>query len=206
MHRSVPRLLALAATILLGACATAVTGPATVTPGQTATFNAQFFSGQSATNATGYAYVDLPAGWTFQSGTYTGTVNGAAVSGAVAPASDPGICVLPAPAVGYQRQVFSVGPFPAVAQNDSLSVNATFVVNGAPGAYTVGVRGAANGLCQGSPTQAPPPPPIAFGVVVGQPAAPAIPVPTLGTTAVVATALLLLAFAMRRRRTTPMPR
>ena len=179
---------------LLSACGVSgVSGPGAVTPGQTATYTATYGGPGTGTNVTVYGYADVPLGWTFAQGSYSGTVNGAPASGPITLAAvDPGACVLGAPAAGYQRIIVQAGPFPTVVTGDGATVSASFVVGGATGSYTLQFWAGATttsgpGACQGAPPDQPGAP-ATFGVTVTQPQQ----VPALGSTAL---ALLLLALA-----------
>lgn len=138
--------------ILVGCFVTGLTGPTTVTVGQSATYDIPFETDSSGTNGTAYVFVDVPTGWTLTGATYNATVNGSATSGnattGVVQSGTPCIAV-PAPAAGYQRHGFSA-TFPTVTGSDSGTLHVTFTVSGPAGGYTLRAFG---GGSFGGPTQ-----------------------------------------------------
>src|SRR5882762_989006 len=89
--RSLPVVIA----VLLIACGVdTITGPATVTVGQNATYDYAWSykdvtDPATSTNASAEVTVFVPAGWTVVSATYNGSVNGSPVSGTATPMAPP---------------------------------------------------------------------------------------------------------------------
>ena len=131
---------------------TAVTGPTTVTIGQSVTYDIPFETDSSGSNGTAYVFFDVPSGWTLTAATYDATVNGSATSGnattGVAQSGTPCIAV-PGPPAGYQRLGFSA-TFPTVTASDSGTLHVTLTVGGPTGGYTLSAFG---GGSFGGPTQ-----------------------------------------------------
>jgi uncharacterized repeat protein (TIGR01451 family) len=146
-------LSALLLLLLAAACfVTGLTGPTTVTVGQSATYDIPFETDSSGTNGTAYVFVDVPTGWTLTNATYNATVNGSATSGSattgVAQSGTPCVAVA-APPAGYQRLGFSA-TFPIVTAADSGTLHVTFTIGGPTGSYTLSAFG---GGSFGGPTQ-----------------------------------------------------
>jgi uncharacterized repeat protein (TIGR01451 family) len=151
--RAVPSFLLLSALLLLVACfVTNLTGPTTLTLGQTATYDVAFATDSSGTNGTAYVFMDVPSGWTVTAATYDANVNGSNTSGnattGVVQSGTPCVAAT-GPAPGYQRLGFSV-TFPTVTSNDSGTLHVTFTIGGAAGGYTLAAFG---GGSFGGPTQ-----------------------------------------------------
>jgi len=131
---------------------TAVTGPTTVTVGQSVTYDIPFETDSSGSNGTAYVFFDVPTGWTLTNATYNATVNGSATSGnattGVAQSGTPCIAAS-GPAAGYQRLGFSA-TFPTVTSSDSGTLHVTLTVGGPTGGYTLSAFG---GGSFGGPTQ-----------------------------------------------------
>ncbi|MGZ4808199.1 MAG: DUF7933 domain-containing protein [Thermoanaerobaculia bacterium] len=133
--------------VLLIACGVdSITGPTTVTAGQNAAYDyawsyVDLVDPNTSTNASAEVTVVIPAGWTVVSATYSGTVNGGAVSGTATPFAPPGCGapILP----GYQALAFSAGPFATAVKGDSGAFHITYTVGGAPGTYMLEGRGSA---------------------------------------------------------------
>jgi uncharacterized repeat protein (TIGR01451 family) len=151
--RAVPSLLLLSVLFLLVACfVTGLTGPTTVTIGQTATYDVAFATDSAGANGTAYVFMDVPIGWTVTAAAYDATVNGASTSGnattGVIQSGTPCVAAT-GPAPGYQRLGFSAS-FPTVTANDSGTLHVTFTIGGATGGYTLAAFG---GGSFGGPTQ-----------------------------------------------------
>lgn len=180
-----------------------VNGPAAVSVGETATYTLTFANLDGpVTNATAYGYVDIPAGWTFQQGSFSGTINGVATTGPVTLApTDPGVCTLPPVAAGYQRLILQAGPFANGAATDQAIVSLALGVGGTSGSFVLDFwgGGASSGgaaSCQATPSGGQSPPPVIFQVTVTS------SIPALGKLALAALAALVLAAGWRfgRRR------
>jgi len=137
-------LSALLFVLLATACfVTGISGPTTVNPGQTVTYDIPFETDSSGANGTAYVWLDVPSAWTFNSATYDATVNGANASGTpttgVSQSGTP--CVaLSGPSAGYQRLGFSA-TFATVTANDSGVLHVSLTVNGASGPYQLAATG-----------------------------------------------------------------
>lgn len=150
--------LVLAAAVfgLAGCQVASLSGPNRVEIGQTITYTMEYSGSYSTSNLTPVIVAQAPVGWIAVSSSYTGTANGAPVTGAgTVAASDPTGCSLPILPAGYERIVFTAGPFPAVLSIDTATVALTFRVGGAPGNYTLsfwgeGISDGPTG-CQDSP-------------------------------------------------------
>jgi uncharacterized repeat protein (TIGR01451 family) len=129
-----------------------LTGPTSVTNGQSATYDVAFTSNSSGANGTAYVFMDVPSSWVVTNATYNATVNGSATSGSATTGvnytSTPCVAV-PAPAAGYQRVGFSQ-TFPTVTTSDTGTLHVTFTVGGPNATYTLRAFG---GGTFGGPTQ-----------------------------------------------------
>ena len=152
-------LSALVLVTIAAACfVTTITGPTSVTVGDTVTYDIGFETNNSGTNGTAYVFLDVPSGWTFTGATYDATVNGAQVSDTpntgVSTQGSP--CVANPPADGYQRLGFSE-TFPITTANDSGVLHVSFTIGGADGPFTIRATGAGsfggpNQQCNGTET------------------------------------------------------
>ena len=135
-----------------------LTGPTLVSLGATATYSMRLLTdGWDGANLTPVVAMDVPIGWTLTSSSYTGTANGAPVSGSgTIVGTDPTGCnFAPATSAGYQRIFLSTAPIPTVVGTDSATVSVTFYVGGAPGNYTLSFWHGGHtvgSICQGPPT------------------------------------------------------
>jgi hypothetical protein len=150
--------LVLAAAVfgLAGCQVASLSGPNQVNISETITYTMEYSGFHDVSNLTPVIVAQVPVGWLPVSSSYTGTANGVPVTGAgIVAASDPTGCSLPILPAGYQRIVFTAGPFPAVLSTDTATVALTFRAGGAPGNYTVSFwgEGISNGDhgCQDSP-------------------------------------------------------
>ncbi len=146
-------LSALLLLLIAAACfVTGLTGPTSVTIGQSVTYDIPFETDSSGTNGTAYVFFDVPAGWTLTSATYDATVNGSATSGnattGVLQSGTPCVAA-PGPAAGMQRLGFSA-TFPTVTAADSGVLHVTLTAGGATGNFTLSAFG---GGSFGGPTQ-----------------------------------------------------
>jgi hypothetical protein len=146
MRASVRSLPVVIAVLLIACGVDTITGPGTVTVGQSATYDYAWSykdvtDPATSTNASAEVTAFVPAGWTVVSGTYNGSVNGSPVSGTATPMAPPA-CV-PSPPAGYQALAFSAGPFASSKQGDSGTFHITYTVGGAPGSFTLEGHGSA---------------------------------------------------------------
>jgi PKD repeat protein len=153
------RLALFAATLaMVMACdITSLSGPTQAQIGDLVTFVVGYSAGGihgTQNDRSAFLAVDVPLGWTATSATYTGTVNGSAVSGnAVISSTDPGSGGgLPAVEAGYARAFFAAGPWSAVSGYDTGTGTISFRVGGSSGTYRLDFRAATNGGTWSVPT------------------------------------------------------
>ncbi len=141
--------------LVLSSCTIAiVSGPSTVTVGDTVTYVLEVGSDLgSDTNVSFYVIADIPEGWDLLSSTFDGTIASVPITGD-ATVVDSNFCntvagnVLP----GLQRIHFAAGPFPVAHADDTANVSLTFDVASQPsGEFKIFFRflgvGDAGGLC-----------------------------------------------------------
>lgn len=150
--RAVPLLLLAGLLVLVACFVNGLTGPTSVTIGQSATYDVGFATTSSGSNGTAYVFMDVPSSWVVTNATYNATVNGSATSGSATTgvnyASSPCVATAP-PALGYQRVGFSA-TFPTVTSSDNGTLHVTFTTGGPAATYTLRAFGAGS---FGGPTQ-----------------------------------------------------
>ncbi len=138
----------LGALLILSNCTIViVSGPSTVSVGETVTYVLDVGSNSNGLDVTLFVIADVPAGWDLVSSSFDGTIDGVPTSGNGTVVAST-VCdyltgdILP----GFQRLHIAAGPFPAATSSDTGSVTLEFDVDSQPsGEFKVFFRFAASG-------------------------------------------------------------
>ncbi len=170
-----------------------ISGPSAVPLNGTATFQMTFHMGACpapVTPGTGVLLIDAPAGWRFQSASFSGNINGVPTTGVgelVSPCNGaPWGGPSPISPPGYTRFCVQTPTTVQYLFTDSVRVSVSLVAGNTPGRQTLRWYAAASALPAGVCVQ---PEPTLLNIVVGagEPAA----IPTLDTSAMAVLCLFL---------------